>query len=170
MLSKKIRFWNNFFDSIKIKNLWFDTFNHHDYTVTPPAEVQKSYLENAGKLWPNWQKFVSGNFSSVDKTIQDEILDKKRWSFYKYFHPSVPDRMFKGHTYPRDLMSQLCIKNGMLKLDNSYHVCDHALTVDSNRIPYLIKLGLLNPYSNHPTKLGHRHIADMLSSDLPVNR
>ena len=35
LLQSKIVFWNKFFKTIGIKNLWFDTFNSHKYDYNP---------------------------------------------------------------------------------------------------------------------------------------
>lgn len=111
LLSKKINFWNTFFDSIGVSNLWFDTFNHHDYQDLP-----------------------------------------------------FPDRLFNKDSYPRDLLSQLAIQHGMSVTNNNYHMSNWE--VDSDRITFLVERGILNPYSHHPTKQGHKCIADMLAPAL----
>jgi hypothetical protein len=38
-LSTDMLFWNDYFVSKNIKNLWLDTFNHHDYPVSIPNLV-----------------------------------------------------------------------------------------------------------------------------------
>ena len=169
LLYQKIIFWNKFFDLMGIKNLWVDTFNHHNYVLRPPTHVMESYQQNAGPSWPSWEQFIAGDLSSTDIETQEEILDKNRWVFYRYFYDPGLDRIFKGPgAGPRDLLSQMAIQHGMSVMDNRYHLS--TWQDDCNRITHLTKLGLLNPYSNHPTKLGHRCIADLLSSALPINR
>jgi hypothetical protein len=65
---------------------------------------------------------------------------------------------------PRDLLSNLACLNGMTKLDNQYH---HSYwKADSNRVEFLIKKGILNPISKHPTKQGHELIANIISQYL----
>lgn len=39
-LSQQITLWNHYFSSIGIKNIWVDTFNHHDYPVHIPNLVR----------------------------------------------------------------------------------------------------------------------------------
>jgi hypothetical protein len=56
-------------------------------------------------------------------------------------------------------MSQLAIKNGMDKPDSDYHKSDWL--VDSERVEFLVSKKLLNPYSHHPTELGHQQLANM---------
>jgi hypothetical protein len=105
-LTTEMLFWNDYFTSKNIKNIWFDTFNHHDY------------------------------YSPIKNLIPE---DKN----------------------PRDLLSLLAIKNGLERPDNHYH--HSAWSIDSNRIKHLINCGVLNPYSHHPSQLGHQQIADLLS-------
>lgn len=158
LLEKKIQFWNKVFDSFGIKNIWFDTFNHHNYC----ADMHKKYLEVAGKDWPSWENFVVGNFTNVSDTIQSEILDQTRWDFYEQYNTAA-DRMFGHNVVPRDLLSQLAIRNGMDLVDhNNYH--ESSWHIDCDRIRYLTNIGLMNPYSHHPTKSAHIQIADMLSA------
>lgn len=59
---------------------------------------------------------------------------------------------------PRDLLSQLCHINGIDAIDDNYHLSNW--TVDSNRLQPLVDVGVLNPYSFHPTRLGHRQLAE----------
>lgn len=111
-LTTEMLFWNDYFTAKRIKNLWFDTFNHHNYTTTD---------------------------------IENLIFNNEN---------------------PRDLLSLLAIQNGLEKPDNKYHLSEWA--ADTNRIRYLVKCGVLNPFSHHPTQLGHQQIADLLASFLEV--
>jgi hypothetical protein len=167
LLSKKINFWNKFFDVLDIKNIWFDTFNHHDYDGIIPEKIQQDYANYSGQQWPSWQQFKSGDFTGIPDHVQKEILDKDRWDFYKYFGICGNKKLFKEHSYPRDLLSQLAIQNGMPTVDNTYHLSDWD--VDSDRVAFLVDKGILNPYSHHPTKQGHRHIANMLAPALDLD-
>jgi hypothetical protein len=106
-LLTNIRFWNDYFESKNINNLWFDTFNHHEYG--------QSTVENL--------MFAQEN--------------------------------------PRDLLSKLAINNGQLDIDNNYHTS--CWKIDSNRIEYLVNIGVLNPHSLHPTQQGHAQISEMLA-------
>ena len=118
-----------------------------------------------------WSHLEKWKFNEAEDRLltQEEILDKNRWVFYRYFYDPGLDRIFKGPgAGPRDLLSQMAIQHGMSIMDNRYHLS--TWQDDCNRITHLTKLGLLNPYSNHPTKLGHKCIADLLSSTLPINR
>lgn len=161
LISKKIDFWNKFFDLVEIKNLWFDTFNHHNYHDCIPEQVREEYQKYAGGQWPSWQKFKSGDFTDTPVHIQEEILDYSQWNFYQYFGKCGPKRLYMENNCPRDLLSQLAIKHGMTNVDTQYHLSDWE--VDSERITFLVKLGILNPYSHHPTKQGHVDIAEMLA-------
>lgn len=158
ILGQKIKFWDRFFDAIGVKNLWFDTFNHHDYNILN-NEVCRSYQYVAGSDWPSWQDFAIGAYENIDEEIKKEIFDSQRWDFYKSTN-NTSKRLFKYNTYPRDLMNQLAICNGIVDTDSSYHESDWK--IDNKKIEFLTSLGLLNPYSFHPTKVGHQQIAEML--------
>jgi hypothetical protein len=165
LLHRKILFWNKMFDTMEVQNLWFDTFNHHDYGIvhSAPESIVQCYKDNAGPSWPSWSQFISGKINNVPEDIQNEILDPDRWEFHKYI-TVAPKRFFKIQETPRDLMSQLAIQQGIPALDNSYHLS--AWQNDSNRVEFLVQKGILNPYSNHPTKLGHQLLAKMLSPSI----
>ena len=160
ILGKKIQFWDSIFDLLKVNNIWFDTFNHHDYNIIP-EQIEQKYLAFAGESWPTWEQFKTSNLQDVPNEVMNEILDSTRWEFYKY-HYSTSPRMFGRVLDNRDLLSRLAIANGMNSIDNNYHVSDWKN--DASRISYLQKLGLLNPFSYHPTKQAHEQIANMLSN------
>lgn len=159
MLGKKIQFWDTVFDAFKIRNLWFDTFNHHDYNIASDA-IRNNYSKVAGEAWPSWREFAVGDFTKVSKEVQNEILDQERWDFYLHCKP-VSTRIIDYQRTPRDLLSKLSIYNGMINPDDQYHLSDWD--EDSDRLGYLTNIGLVNPHSHHPTKTGHQQLADMLS-------
>jgi hypothetical protein len=61
-------------------------------------------------------------------------------------------------------MSLLAIENGFVDHDNKMH--NSSWTVDSNRVKFLVDIGLLNPISQHPTVEGHQNIAKILCKPL----
>ena len=64
----------------------------------------------------------------------------------------------------RDMLTRMSILNGISDIDNNYHVS--TWKVDTNRVKILVDTKHLNPFSIHPTKLGHQLIADIISKDL----
>jgi len=108
-LAQTMLFMNAFYKSVGIVNLWFDTFNHHEYNIP----------------------------------IDNLIGEKK---------------------YNRDLMSELALENGLLNVDNRYHLSEWKQ--DSNRVKFLVDKELLNPYSHHPTRLGHELIANFIDKEI----
>jgi hypothetical protein len=151
LLEIEMRHWDNYFENLNIKNLWFDTFNHHDYW-----DSHKSYYEaNAGPDWPTWEKFCCRDFANISSEIIDEIHDTSRWNF-----GSLGPNLVLRNKHPRDLLSQLAIHNGCTDIDNQFHTSDWD--IDSNRVSYLIDRGILNPHSHHPTRVGHEQIANIL--------
>jgi hypothetical protein len=174
-LAQKMRLWNLFFTGINIKNCWFDTFNHHNYNVEYPGtsksitqpginNVKDLYQQVGGHRWPSWESFCKGQ-DTIDNEILKEITDSTAWAFWRYRQQST-DRLnllFADQT-PRDLMSLLCIKNGFENIDQNYHVSNwHS---DTNRIDCLVKKGILNPISMHPTKQGHLQISDIMADSI----
>ena len=156
MLAHEIAHWNMFFKSAGIKNYWYDTFNHHDYTINNPALVnfEKSYNELAESSWPSWSDYV-------DKKIQinDNILDPSQYEFDQYVNRVSIDNFVIDQLQDRDLMSQLVIRNGASDINPGYH--ESTWRIDDDRVEWLVDQKLLNPHSFHPTKLGHEQIANM---------
>ena len=159
LLSKKIRFWDNFFDLCGIKNVWFDAFNHHDYNGSIPDHVRNLYAQTSGTEWPTWEEFCQADFTKVRQEIKDEIFSSELRFYNEFYDPTC--RMVTANTGPRDLMSQLATQNGMVGLDAAYH--NSAWVSDSNRVNFLTNCELLNPYTYHPTAEAHKQIAGMLS-------
>jgi hypothetical protein len=73
---------------------------------------------------------------------------------------------FLGHNdfETRDLLSQMALETGIEDMDRKYHTS--TWRVDSNRVEFLVNSKHLNPFSQHPTKLGHQLIADIISKEL----
>ena len=163
LLSKKIRFWNNFFNTLGIKNLWFDTFNHHDYVNGGPEDpvLKENYQLVSGPDWPSWEAFIAGDMTDVKPEIISEILDPSKWIFYRYFYDPI-ENFFNRDIHPRDLLSQLVISHGLSFSGAQYHYSSMKDDGDC-RINYVKDKGIVNPYSWHPTKQGHIEIAEMLS-------
>jgi hypothetical protein len=154
LLETEMIHWDNYFENLNIKNLWFDTFNHHDYWES----YKPIYEANAGPNWPTWKNFCCQDFTNVGSEIINEIFDSNRWDF-SLVGNSLPNLVLKNKN-PRDLLSQLAINNGCTDIDNRYHTSDWD--VDSNRVSYLVDRGILNPHSHHPTRIGHEQIANIL--------
>ncbi len=158
ILAKKIKFWNKFFNLSRVKVLWFDTFNHHNYLNNV---VMEDYKSVSGPDWPSWEKFSTGDINEISKKIKLEMFHSKNWNFNESFYNSV-ENFFLAHKDPRDLLSQLALLYGMIDLDNRYHMSYYSS--DNDKVKYLSQKEILNPYSFHPTKLGHEEIAKLLSN------
>lgn len=156
-LCLEMHHWNAFFSSIGIQNLWFDTFNHHDYYFPNSRTFAEDYERNRGPDWPTWDEYKSGYFS-VPATIRAEIDDVARWQFR---NPRIANLLFDDQK-PRDILSLLAIKNGLIECDTHMHQSNWF--IDSNRVKHLVEKGLLNPISCHPTRDGHEQIADLLTN------
>lgn len=80
-------------------------------------------------------------------------------TFNTHNYQRVSDHMI-GKTNPgRDLLTTMAKMVGLDSPDNQYHRADWAM--DTNRIEILEKNGFINPHTKHPTKDGHRMIAEI---------
>jgi hypothetical protein len=76
-----------------------------------------------------------------------------------YLNTVEVKNMAIDHEHSRDLLSQLALRYGMNEPDQKYH--SSAWANDTNRLNYLISKKVLNPYSFHPTKLGHEELSTL---------
>lgn len=157
LLSTEMHHWNTFFQKFNITNLWFDTFNHHNYEFPQSRMTQfkQDYERFRGNSWPTWEQYHTGQHNT-DPEIMAEINDVQRWKF-----KNQPIQNLINHNQnPRDLMSMLAIKNGFDNFDNKIHTSEWK--IDSNCVQFLVDAGLLNPISQHPTRIGHQQLAEIL--------
>ena len=157
LLEIEMNHWDIYFKNLNVNNLWFDTFNHHNYQET----YKQLYEACAGPDWPTWEKFCCQEFTNVSSQIIDEIYDTSKWYF------SLPPNLILRNKNPRDLLSQLAINNGSTTIDNQFHSSDWR--IDTDRVPHLVDRGILNPHSHHPTKIGHEQIANILDEYIKVS-
>jgi hypothetical protein len=188
-LRNRMLFWNRFFDSQGIVNLWFDTFNTHNYDHDFLGSEQRSYRAQArdhlsqshydavaGPDWPSYSDFVSRNFSQVPANIQQEIHS----IFGDYINGVEFPQQLEWHQrelkpivnlidhdrFPRDLMSWLMQQKG-IAVDHSQQDFHHSeWKIDRGSMQHLVDLGLLNPHSFHPTREAHAMMADFFSERL----
>lgn len=165
MLAQEMSFWNTFFNNINIKNFWFDTFNHHDYTVNSPGILywKDDYESNSGKDWPSWDQFLNKDFRDTLEEVRNEILDASRFNFAQLLNQTNITN-FIVDKKPRDLMSLMCEKFNFFVDEPSYHHSDWS--IDSNRVEFLIQEKCLNPYTKHPTQRGIDIIVDIIDSNI----
>lgn len=119
-LAQDMAHWNEYFKLSGVQNYWFDSFNHHDYTVNSPG-------------------------SGPD-----------------YINKTSIENFAVNHEHSRDLMSQLAMGSGIDNFDSKYH--SSAWVLDTDRAKLLVEKRLVNPFSYHPTAMGHIKIAEMMSS------
>jgi hypothetical protein len=162
-LSLEIIFWNKFFRLLEIDNYWFDTFNHHDYKCEWPG-LEKEYETFAGVDWPSWPDYYKGNFDGVPDHVKQELSDSSSWGFTCSWNQTQIDRLIDKDTNPRDILSALAIQND-LPIDDRHHTS--SWRDDTIRISGLVKQGILNPISYHPTQIGHEKIAEWFEEKLP---
>tara|TARA_Y100000289_G_scaffold8864_1_gene7876 strand:- start:473 stop:1264 length:792 start_codon:yes stop_codon:yes gene_type:complete len=66
----------------------------------------------------------------------------------------------------RDVLYQMLNARGISIQNDSYHISQY--TRDSKRIDTAVRLGLVNPYSYHPTKAGHYLIAELINRQIAL--
>jgi hypothetical protein len=161
-LGREMQFWNVFFENAGVRNLWFDTFNHHDYDCAlAPLGMKESYEALAGPDWPSFKNILRNNWQGVPDHITQEIQNTLLSGYVIDPPPTVDSTRIAFYQEPhRDLLSKLALIHGIKNLDNKYH--ESSWKKDSNRVGKLIEVGLLNPISNHPTESAHNQIADLL--------
>jgi hypothetical protein len=154
-----ILFWDKFFSKNDITNYWFDTFNHLDYTVPLISNHKKSYNKCAGSSWPQWEDLITQNIDHVDPEILNEIYDTKRfpWARLLVDFPGF-NNFIDFNNKNRDLASYLARHNGLDNLNKQIHTSNWE--ADTDCIKFLAKVGIVNPYSFHPTQRGHQQLAD----------
>lgn len=149
-LAKDMNFFNSYFESLGIKNYWFDTFNHHDYSKEHPAlKFQATNEKHQNE--DNWHKLEN-----------DVILNEIKLKSLKSSN-NIKNMLFDNQQ-PRDLCSLLCKEYNIDYIDNNYHTS--SFSEDSNRIKFLVNNNILNPHSYHPTKLGHQTIANLIHKEI----
>jgi len=160
-LSLEIVFWNEFFARWDIDNRWFDTFNHHDYRCDWPG-LREDYEPWAGPDWPTWQQYLDNDLDQAPEHVRQEISDLDRWRFAR--QRATINRLIDQHKNPRDILSNLAQQFG-IESDTCYHTS--SWQDDSVRISELVKKGILNPISFHPTLHGHELIAAWVERGIP---
>jgi predicted RNA-binding protein with PUA-like domain len=155
----EIRMFNSFFKNNNIKCIWFDIFNHHDYNsnikfgISRPKNNQK-FNELRQPDWPLFHEYINGT-----NNVSPEILKEINKNFFRHSDAQL-DNFLLYESNPRDLLSLMLISNNSYVEDTRYHFSDWI--VDNNKVAIGVKEKLLNPFSNHPTVLGHQVIYKIL--------
>lgn len=175
-LRRNMEHWNMVFGSLGIDNYWFDSFNTHDYKNIKWYDsfpTVDNYQAVAGSDWPNYQQFCQRDFTHVAEHIITEMKSIYH-SCAGFIDPKLDNIkcMIDADQSPRDLLSWLSQIYNFNNNDQRYQyndwVTDYQGT-DDPKIMHLVKQGVLNPISNHPTKLGHEKIADYFSMKVSKN-
>jgi hypothetical protein len=157
-LATEMLHWNEYFQAKNIKNMWFDTFDHHEYQQHSLWSSRQKYLQLAGTDWPSYEDFVSG---VVVEDAADLFIQSDTTKIYDG-RPTINNLLFKNEN-PRDLLSKLAILNGMETFDTTPH--KSSWISDTNRVDFLVGRKILNPYSHHPTEYGHQLIAGIIEPE-----
>lgn len=195
-LRNRMLYWNVFFKSQNIDNVWFDTFNSHNYNhdffnckkektfETQPISqratwVDQTYYDDVKVSdWPSYENFCIGDFAGVKTDTMQAIKQifgiKPRANVLPTYlkHHDELDRLdpvmnlLDHDRFPRDLMSWLMTQTGC-DLSRNDQLYHHSnWSIDRQGMLKLTHAGLLNPYSYHPTKKGHTLLVDYFSQKL----
>ena len=80
-LSTQMHHWDNYFEMIGVKNYWFDTFNHHDYTYDSPNMIMQH--EKPRDLMSNLCIDMGHNSSMNNYHHSKWVLDDDRIKFLR---------------------------------------------------------------------------------------
>ena len=179
LLRIEMEHWDQFFEQLNIKNFWFDSFNHHYYGKLSGPEsrlydsslidsLKIEYHKSAGADWPSWEEYQNRTFTKkLPGDTATEIFDETKYYFAKLSNDSnrVSNSLILKDQYPRDLLSQLAISQDVDCSQQRYHdsvwnIDTMCKTVDSNRLPKLMSVGILNKIDYHPTKYGHELLTE----------
>ena len=161
--------WNEYFKNLNIQNFWFDSINHHNYKKLSPTmeSLKEGYMLSAGHDWPSWDEYYNQEFKKeLSDNIKQEIFDVVRFKFARVAKHTADriENLILKDANPRDLLSQLAIIKNVENFDQHYHYS--VRENDTNRVEPLIKLGILNPLSYHPTVHGHELLANLFKKEI----
>lgn len=162
-----VLFWDKFFSKNNVTNYWFDTFNHLDYPIPRLANLKKTYNKCSGTDWPQWDDLITQNIHHVDPEILNEIYDTERWEWSRILTDFPGFNNFIDFTNKnRDIASYLARHNGLENLSKQIHTS--VREADTDCIKFLADVGIVNPFSFHPTQRGHQQLADYFIEKMSV--
>ena len=110
-LEYNIKHWNIFFESLGIKNFWFDTFNHHHYNIRipnmlfgdKPKRDLMSLLCNYYDLESNDWGYHMSQYAMTDSKRIQVLLEAKKVNPHSYHptkeaHVAIADMIMKEIT------------------------------------------------------------------------
>lgn len=128
--------------------------------ATPTTEMSKLYLtdyyDHTKELEKLSQQMQLWNYYFESQGIINVWVD----TFNHHDYPiSVNNKLDFGTGFS-DLMSNMCVLSGFTPKKHSTH--SSAWSADDERSEHLVKIGLLNQMTLHPTQQGHKIIAQQL--------
>lgn len=154
----------------------FYSLDEKDYLNFIYHQPAKFYEKKWNRPWP-FPKLMLQYSYDHDVVVKELSLEMKFWDefftnrgitnyWFDTINPhdySYSERMLFRDQYTHgDLLSILASNAGLQEKDDVYHIS--TWVSDTNRIPVLNELGLLNPISHHPTKTGHEKLAELFYS------
>jgi hypothetical protein len=144
--------------------------------------VSRLFGRDQGRL-TEYSKYYAKHFYDHDNEINNLSIEMSHWDLYfesigieNFWFDTLNhhDYVFSKYGYlskrlliddsPRDILSQLCVLNNIEKHDSKYHFS--IFKKDTDRLDKLVEIGVLNPFSHHPTKKGHQQIAEILERNI----
>lgn len=189
---RQFRFAKQYFTSdefIKDKDTYEDIIVLWGITSTARNEFYSidlkdyiSFFYHQNKKWGDFEwpfpKYMLQCTYDHDVVVKELSLEMKFWdnffenngiknkwfdSFNNHEYEYTDNLLFTEHK-KHDLLSILAASNGLADPDNKYHI-SYWLN-DTNKIDFLSKNGLVNPYSWHPTKQAHIQLCELFSPEV----
>lgn len=110
-LETEFKFWNNFYKSCGIKNIWVDTFNHHDYNYVVPNFLGSDLPQRDLMS----QLAIRNGINIVDKAYHNSVwqIDSDRVEFLikkEILNPISMHPTQEGHRQIFDIVKDYFIK------------------------------------------------------------
>jgi len=138
----------------KMQNLMY---NYHTEDFQDEIDIMIKYFydhDNEVERLTNEMNFMNQFYQAAG--IDNLWFD----TFNHHSYSGIIDNLIETNPNRRDLLSTMAVNTGLVDMDNGYH--KSTWEVDSNRVQYLTDKGLLNPFTYHPTKQGHKMIANII--------
>ena len=193
---RQFRFAKQYFSGIEFKKhqkeyrrivvLWGITSTARVELYDIQSESMKVYLfgKDQGRLTEN-ANYYARYFYDHNNEVNNLSIEMSHWDSYfesigidNFWIDTLNHHDYMSSQYgylskrlliedsPRDILSQLCVLNNIEGYDRKYHFS--IFKKDTNRLDKLVEIGVLNPFSYHPTKKGHQQIAEILERNIQL--
>jgi hypothetical protein len=114
-LETELKFWNTFYQSYNIKNIWADTFNHHEYNVMIPNIIGHDLSQRDLMS----QLAARNGMDVIDKTYHNSVwtIDSNRVDFLvkkEILNPISMHPTQEGHKQIYEIIKDYFVKNNIV--------------------------------------------------------